>query len=159
MTLTSKIHQYSRGLEKIILIHWCHKKIDHANCVGVKATSLPLITEHLAPKIVVISGLHPIKCSVLSFDYMTTEPPVIHSHQATTNISGRGQGDQNVPLVSLKSHPDVRRGGISPSGNFGIGVNPHGTIRGNGPQGTGQRVFNVFISTTGIKYFSNSSTT
>ena len=45
---------------------------DHTNHAGVKETSLPLITEPLGPKIVVISDSHPLMHRVLILENTTT---------------------------------------------------------------------------------------
>ena len=123
---------------------------DQANPVGVKATSLTLITEPSSPEIIVISDLHPIRCSGFHLDNTTTEPPAVHSNQATNTFSIWGKGKRNVSLGSMESSPDVLKGVIGQSGNDGIVMNPPGTIGGKCQQGSGKRGFDIFNSGMGI---------
>ena len=68
-------------LEKYSFDKLAMDQLSHANRVGTKSTSLPLITYFLALKIVAISGLHPLRLSGLSLDDTTTELTVGQSYQ------------------------------------------------------------------------------
>ena len=87
------------------------------------------------PEIGAISGLCYFRCSGLSLDNTTTEPPIIHSNQVIADVSRWGQVDQEISLVSMDSCPDIQRGVIGKSGDNGIGINLPRTIGGNSPLG------------------------
>ena len=127
---------------------------DYINHAGVKSTSLPLITEPSGTEVIMIGGSHPLRNIGVSLDYTTTEPPIIHSDQATAVIYRWGDGDRNVSIISLESCIEVRRGGIGRSINDGNGMNPPKTIVRNGPHSTGKGGSNLFYSVTWISDFS-----
>ena len=88
---------------------------------------------------------------------MTTKLTATYSNQVTTTISGWGQVDQNVSIVSLESIPDIQRGVIRRSVNDVIGMNPPESIGGNSPQGAGLRGFYIFDSISGLSNIANRS--
>ena len=84
-------------------------QLAHTNRAGVENTSLPLIVEPLGPEIIMIGGLQPFRCTLVSLDDTTSKPPDTHSNQATNTFSIWGNGDWNAPLGSLDSRPEVQR--------------------------------------------------
>ena len=99
------------------------KKSAYTNRVRVRLHLLPLITEPLFPEIIAtISGSHPIRNSGFHLYDTATEPPIIHSHQATTYIDRWLQGDRNVFLSIMESSTGVQRGEIVWSVNDAIGI-------------------------------------
>ena len=72
---------------------------------------------------------------VVDLVWMTRHPPIIYSHQATTDIIELIKYDLIVLIGSLESSSDVQRGQMGWISNDAIGINPPVTMRGNGPQG------------------------
>ena len=92
---------------------------------------LQLIAEPLGTEIIAIGRLKTFGITGVISNDTTSKPPIIHSDQEIAIIYIQGHGDWNLSLGILESCPDMRRGGIGWSSNYGISMNPHGTIRGN----------------------------
>ena len=110
-------------------------------------TLLTIIAEYLErPKLFAIGGSQPFDYFGTSVGDKTSNPPIIHSNQATANISIRLNGDNNIYLRILKSCNELQIGGIRWCSNYSIMMNPPVTIKVNFPHLISTVRFYIFDS-------------
>ena len=110
-------------------------------------TLLTIIAEYLErPKLFAIGGSQPFDYFGTSVGDKTSNPPIIHSNQATANISIRLNGDNNIYLRILKSCNELQIGGIRWCSNYSIMMNPPVTIKVNFPHLISTVSFDIFDS-------------